>query len=108
MRGFGLFLVRCAGCTDQGVMSRRSPGPLGWSCLDRWPGLGRRDGIGGGRQPFGRRWLSLRAGEVRGVDGAAETDHEVFLLTVRNRAWTQIRRASPPFGAADASSALVS
>jgi hypothetical protein len=24
-------------------------------------------------------------------------DHQVFLLTVRNRPWTQIRRASPPF-----------
>jgi hypothetical protein len=27
-------------------------------------------------------------------------DHRAFLLTVRNRPWTQIRRASPPFGAA--------
>src|SRR5437660_3442955 len=34
-------------------------------------------------------------------------DHRAFLLTVRNRPWIQIRRASPPFGAVWSSCDLI-
>ena len=41
-----------------------------------------------GVQPFVRRWLSLLAGEVRGVDAAAETEFSEFM----NGRWLQLVR----------------